>query len=192
MLGQLLSAWVKFTGVAHVASANVRPARASSLPSASASSSFGVPSYEMITLALIDPATQYRARIGRMDRDRVANRKPRRVMSSGAADGRPRSQTPVDQQPLPSSPTGSTRRRAIASHYPTLGKQRRALRAVRLRWRQPAQELLDPVLGGWLDEESGEAPTPRRSSTWGMSQEAMNAMRPIGTAMMKTVWMDSA
>jgi hypothetical protein len=40
--------------------------------------------------------------------------------------------------------------------------------------------------------ESVEAPTPRRSSTWGMSHEAMNAMRPIGAAMMKTVWIDSA
>jgi hypothetical protein len=47
-------------------------------------------------------------------------------------------------------------------------------------------------VGGVLDEESGEAPTPRRSSTWGMSQEAMNAMSPTGAAMMKTVWMDSA
>ena len=42
------------------------------------------------------------------------------------------------------------------------------------------------------DGGSGAAPTPRRSSTWGMNQAARNAMAPIGAAIRNTVWIDSA
>jgi hypothetical protein len=39
---------------------------------------------------------------------------------------------------------------------------------------------------------AGDAPTPRRSSTCGISQDARNAMKPIGAAMTNTVWIESA
>ena len=31
-----------------------------------------------------------------------------------------------------------------------------------------------------------------RSSSWGINQDARNAIKPIGAAIMNTVWMDSA